>query len=128
MAKLNLDNYNFIDLSETDLSLLTDEELEVYIKDTKEVLEAYKKKTTKAMFVFGLANGLLSLRGGELTKVTLFGSKWKKGTATKDEIKLVKKVISTVKKYLAFRIFINLVAGRANNTELMNPYVAKKKG
>lgn len=127
MAKLNLDAYDFIDLTKTDFSLLTDEELEVYAKDTATVIGAYKKSVKKAQFLFGLAAGLLAIRGGELTKVTLFAKKVKKGTASKDELKLVKKVISTFRKYLAFKIVINLIANKATGMELLAPHVARQK-
>lgn len=127
MAKLNLDAYKFIDLTETDFSLLTDEELEVYARDTKTVLNAYKKKATKAHFLFGLTAGLLALRGGELTKVTLLWSKYKKGSASKDEIKLVKGVIRTFRFYLVFKIVINLISNTTTGMELIAPHVAKKK-
>ena len=127
MAKLNLDAYKFIDLTKTDFSLLTDEELEVYAKDTVAVLKAYKGKITKANFLFGLTAGLLAIRGGELTKVTLIVKKYKKGSASKEELKLVKKVISTYRKYLAFKIVINLISNQATGLDLIAPHVAKKK-
>lgn len=127
MAKFNLDAYKFIDMTQTDFSLMTDEELEVYVKDTVTVLEAFKKKMTKANFIFGLAAGLLAVRGGELTKVTLFSTKYKKGEATKDELKLVKRVIKTFKKYLVFKIIINLISNSAGGIDLIAPHVAKRK-
>lgn len=127
MAKLNLDNYEFIDLSKTDFSLLTDEELMVYIKDTTDVLNAYKKKATKAKMLFGLAAGLLAVHGGELTKVTLFSKKYKTGDASKQEIKLIKRIIKTFRKYLVFKIFIALIANQQAGMELLAPHVAKKK-
>ncbi|MDE7297096.1 MAG: hypothetical protein K2N84_07530 [Clostridia bacterium] len=127
MAKFNVDAYNFIDLSQTDFSLLTDEELAVYIKDTTTVLNAYKKKATKAKMIFGLAAGLLAMRGGELTKVTLFSKKYKLGDATKEEKKIVKRVIKTFRKYLVFKIFIALVSNQQAGMELLAPHAAKKK-
>ncbi|MDE6274160.1 MAG: hypothetical protein K2L87_03825 [Clostridiales bacterium] len=127
MAKLNLDAYNFIDLSQTDFSLLTDEELAVYIKDTIAVLDAYKKKATKAKMIFGLAAGLLAMRGGELTKVTLFSKKYKKGNATKQELKLVKRVIKTFRIYLVFKVVIALVGNQQAGMQLLAPHAARKK-
>ena len=127
MAKLNLDAYNFIDLSQTDFSLLTDEELAVYIKDTSAVLDAYKKKATKAKMIFGLAAGLLAMRGGELTKVTLFSKKYKKGNATKQELKLVKRVIKTLRIYLVFKVVIALVGNQQAGMQLLAPHAARKK-
>lgn len=127
MAKINLDAYKFIDLTKTDFSLMTDEELEVYVKDTVTVLEAYKKKMTKANFIFGLAAGILAVRGGQLTKVTLISTKYKKGEASKSELKLIKRVIKTYKKYLVFKIIINLVSNNAGGIDLIAPHVAKRK-
>lgn len=127
MAKLNLDAYEFIDLSQTDFSLLTDEELEVYVKDTVKVLDAYKKKATKARMLFGLAAGLLAMRGGELTKVTLISKKYKAGDATKQELKLVKRVIKTFRIYLAFKVVIALMGNQAAGMELLAPHAARKK-
>lgn len=127
MAKLNLDAYNFINLSQTDFSLLTDEELAVYIKDTIAVLDAYKKKATKAKMIFGLAAGLLAMRGGELTKVTLLSKKYKKGNAAKQELKLVKRVIKTFRIYLVFKVVIALVSNQQSGMELLAPHAARKK-
>ena len=127
MAKLKLDAYNSINLSETDFSLLTDEELLVYLKDTADVLNAYKKKATKAKFLVGLAAGLLAMRGGELTKVTLFSKKYKKGDATKAELKLVKRVIRTFRIYLVFKIVIALIGNQQAGMELLAPHAARKK-
>lgn len=127
MAKLNLDAYEFIDLSQTDFSLLTDEELSVYIKDTTTVLGAYKKKSTKAKMIFGLAAGLLAMRGGELTKVTLFSKKITWGEATKEEKKLVKRVVKTFRFYLVFKIVIALMGSGQAGMELLAPHAAKKK-
>ena len=127
MAKLKLESYDFIDLSRTDFSLLTDEELNVYIKDTYDVLYAYRRKVTKAKMLFGLAAGLLAMRGGELTRVTLISKKYKKGDATKKEIKLVKKVIKTFRFSLAFKIVIALIGNNQVGTELLAPHAARKK-
>lgn len=127
MAKLKLEAYDFIDLSQTDFSLLTDEELNVYLKDTYEVTNAYKKKITKAKFLFGLAAGILAMRGGELTKVTLISKKYKKGEATKQELKLVKRVIKTFRRYLMFKVVIALISNRQAGMELLAPHAAKKK-
>ncbi len=127
MAKADLKAYDFIDLTKTDLSLLTDEELSVYVKDTASVLDAYKGKVTKANMIFGLAAGLLAMRGGELTKVTLFAKKYDVGDATKQEIKLVKKVVKTYRIYLAFKIVIALISGGQAGMELLAPHAAKKK-
>lgn len=127
MAKLKLEAYNFINLSETDFSLLTDEELLLYLKDTADVIGAYKKKVTKAKFLFGLAAGLLAMRGGELTKVTLFSKKYKKGDATKQDLKLVKRVIKTFRIYLVFKIVIALISNQQAGMELLAPHAARKK-
>lgn len=127
MAKLKLDAYEFIDLSQTDFSLLTDEELMVYVKDTTDVLNAYKKKATKAKMLFGLAAGLLAVHGGELTKVTLFSKKYKVGDASKQEIKLVKRVIKTFRIYLAFKVVIALICNQQTGMEMLAPHVARKK-
>lgn len=127
MAKINADAYNFIDLSQTDFSLLTDEELAIYIKDTTAVLNAYKKKATKAKMIFGLAAGLLAMRGGELTKVTLFSKKYSVGDATKEEKKLVKRVIKTFRIYLVFKVVIALVGKQQAGMEMLAPHAAKKK-
>lgn len=127
MAKLKSENYEFIDLSKTDFSLLTDEELMVYIKDTTDVLKAYKKKATKAKILFELAAGLLAVHGGELTKVTLFSKKYKAGDASKQEIKLIKRVIKTFRTYLVFKVFIALIDNQQAGMEMLAPHVAKKK-
>lgn len=127
MAKLNLDAYKFIDLSQTDFFNLTDEELEVYIKDTTAVLNAYKKKATKAKMIFGLAAGLLAMRGGELTKITLFSKKYTVGDATKEEKKLIKRVIKTFRIYLVFKVVIALIGNQQAGMDLLAPHAARKK-
>ncbi len=123
MAKFKLDDYNFIE----DVSQLNEMELENAIKDTKTVLDALKKKMTKANVILPLAAGLLEIRGGSLDKVTLFGAKYKKGDASKEELKIVKKVISTYKKYLLFKVIIALIADKQAGMKYYDSCLAIRK-
>jgi hypothetical protein len=125
--KPNLKEYDLIDLAQTDLSLLTEEELEVYITDTKTVLSAYKRKLTKANLVLALAAGLVDARGGDFDKVTLFVAKYKKGNITKDEKKLVKRAIKTFRFYLVFKVIIVLISQNGGGIKEFSPLLAKKK-
>ena len=58
---------------------------------------------------------------------SLFSKKYKKGDATKAELKLVKRVIKTFRIYLVFKVVIALIGNQQAGMELLAPHVARKK-
>ncbi|MGN1052486.1 MAG: hypothetical protein ACI4SH_03750 [Candidatus Scatosoma sp.] len=126
MKKFDKNNYRFIDLSETDHTQFSPLELDGMIEDTKEVLAVTKKKIKSTPMNLALAAGLLGVRGGEFIKINaLTGAKWKKGNATKDERKLIKKVFSTARIYYLFKIVITLIK-KEGAVDQLNPTIVQK--
>ena len=125
--KFDKNNYRFIDLAETDHTQFSQLELDKMIEDTKEVLEMTKKDRKKTPMNLGLAGGLLAVRDGQFIKINaLTGAKWKKGKATKDECKLLKKVFSTARLYYIFKVVIILVSKKEAEQDLFNPTLVQK--
>ncbi len=125
--KFDKNNYRFIDLSKTDHTQFSQLELDKMIEDTKEVLKMTKGAVKKTPMNLGLAGGLLAARDGQFIKINaLSGAKWKKGNATKDECKLLKKVFSTARLYYIFKVVILLVSKKDAETDLLNPTLVQK--
>ena len=125
--KFDKNNYRFIDLAETDHTQFSQLELDKMIEDTKEVLEMTKKDRKKTPMNLGLAGGLLAVRDGQFIKINaLTGAKWKKGKATKDECKLLKKVFSTARLYYIFKVVIVLASKKEAEQDLFNPTLVQK--
>ena len=127
MNKFDKNNYRFIDLAETDYTQFSQLELDKMIEDTKEVLAMTKGKIKMTPMNLGLISGLLGVREGAFVKINaLTGAKWKKGNATKDECKLVKKVCTTARLYYIFKVVINLVSKKEGEQDLYNPTLVQK--
>ncbi len=127
MRKFDKSNYRFIDLSETDHTQFSQLELDKMIEDTKEVLALTKGKIKMTPMNLGLAGGLLGVRDGEFVKINaLTGAKWKKGNATKDECKLLKKVFKTARLYYAFKVIIVLISKENGSLDQINPTLVQK--
>ena len=124
--KFNKENYRFIDLSQTDFTQFSQIELDKMIADTIEVLQMTKGKVKSSPMNLGLAGGLLAVRGGQFEKINAFSAKWKKGDATKEECKLLKKVFSTAQLYYAFKVIIVLVSKEDSSQDLFAPTLVQK--
>ena len=125
--KFDKSNYKFIDLSETDFTQFSQIELDKMIEDTKEVLAMTKGKVKMTPMNLGLAGGLLAVRNGQFIKINaLTGAKWKKGDATKDECKLLKKVFSSARLYYIFKVIIVLISQKDGVQDLLNPTLVQK--
>ena len=125
--KFDKKNYRFIDLAETDHTQFSQLELDKMIEDTKEALAMTKGKVKMTPMNLGLAGGLLAVRDGQFEKINaLTGAKWKKGNATKDECKLLKKVFSTARLYYIFKVVIVLVSKKDAEMDKLNPTLVQK--
>lgn len=125
--KFNKENYRFIDLAKTDHTQFSQLELDQMIADTKEVLGMTKGKMKMTPMNLGLAGGLLGVRDGQFIKINaLTGAKWKKGNATKEECKLLKKVFSTARLYYIFKVVIVLISKKDSELDLYNPTLVQK--
>lgn len=129
--KLKIEDFQFVDLTENDLiTTLSGREKEDYIKDTVEAIKITKKFKYLPKAI-GLCGGIVALRGGELSRVNLFGAKYngKPKGLKKDEKKAIKKVIRKFRLLLAFKIVLTLIAEVQfeNNNKLYYPTVAKRK-
>lgn len=126
MAKFNKNNYNFLNLAENDVSQLSVTELDKALRDTKEVLKMTKYKITKTIMNLQLVNGLVSVRGGEFKSINAFFAKVKMGSVTKEEKKLIKKVLSTAKWYYRLKVIIVLIT-KIQSVDSIDPMLAIKK-
>lgn len=127
MSKFNKENYNFIDLSETDHTQFSQIELDKLVDDTKEVLAMTKGKVKNTPMNIALVGGILAVRGGQFKSINaLTGAKWKKGNATKEECKLFKKVFSTARLYYIGKMVIALIK-KEGERDMLNPTLAQKK-
>ncbi len=127
MAKINPDNYTFIDLTKTDYTQFTAAELDRYAADTTAVLSATGKKLKKTPMNVGLTAGLLAIRGGEFIKVMPIAAKYKKGNANKNELKVIKRAMNTARLYYLFKNILAMVMKKENDPDLLNPHIAVKK-
>ena len=127
MAKFNQSDYSFIDLTETDLSTYPAEQIEASLADTYGILEMTAKKKKKTPMNLALVAGLLEARGGRFIKVCPLYAKWKKGQATKKEIKIIKKAISSAKVFYLFKnIWRNVIKNENVGFEELVPMLAVK--
>lgn len=125
--KFDKNNYKFIDLSETDHTQFSQIELDKMIEDTIEVLNSTKGTMKQTPMNLGLVGGLLAVRGGRFIKINaLSGAKWEKGSVSKEEEKLCKKVFSTARLYYLFKIFIVLASKNEGSQDLLNPTLVQK--
>ena len=126
MKQFDKKNYKFIDLSQTDYTTFSGIEQDQLLKDTQEVLQCTKGKMSKTPMNVALVAGYLAMRGGEFKKVNAIGAKWKKGNTTKEEQKLIKKVLSTARFYYLFKVVTVVISKQDNNQDLLNPTVVQK--
>ena len=127
MKKFDKNDYNFIDLSETDISQFSQIELDKMLADTKELLNITKGGVKNTPMNISPVSGLLAARGGEFKKINaITGAKWKKGNTTKEERKLINKVFNTGRLYYTFKIVINLVKQQAGEWDILKPTLAQK--
>ncbi len=130
MAKFNLSDYEFINVSEgceNNVENLSANELEEMVKDTVAVLNATKKKMKKTPTNLCLAAGLLGVRGGEFVKVVPLKATYKKGNVSKEELKLLKKVFNTARLYYLFNNIVKMAADKDIQTDGIYPHLARKK-
>ncbi len=125
--KINLDEYEFIDLTKTDASTFSDSELADLAETTLDILKATKGKIKKTPMNGGLVAGYLAVNGGELVRVNGLSAKWKKGNCSKEARKVIKKTLSSAKIYYLFKSVLSSVMKKENGYELLNPTLAKKK-
>lgn len=123
--KFNKNDYKFIDLTETAFEDFSAVELDRYIADTMEVLGMTKGKMTKTMMNLSLAAGLLTVRGGEFVRINAFVAKYNKGNLSKEELKVVKKVMSTAKWYYRLKVILALIS-QNNSFDEIKPMLAEK--
>ena len=127
MSKFNKENYNFIDLSETDHTQFSQIELDKLVDDTKEILAMTKSKIKNTPMNLALVGGILAVRGGQFKSINaLTGAKWKKGNATKEESKLFKKVFSTARLYYVGKMVLAFIK-KEGERDMLNPTLAQKK-
>ncbi len=120
-------NYNFIDLSETDINQFSQLEIDKMVEETKEVLQMTKGQVKKSIMNLGLAGGLLHAKGGQFVKINAFtGAKWKKGNTTKEEQKMLNKVFTTARFYYLFKVVIVLISKNESQQDTINPTLVQK--
>ena len=130
MAKINVDDYEFINISDEsgfDPDTYSAEEYEQMVQDTMEVLKARKGKITKSPDNLCLVAGVLAMREGEFISIAPIMVKYKKGNASKSELKVIKKVFSTAKLYYLLRNVLSNIAQKGIGTDGIYPYLARKK-
>ena len=132
MAKFDINNYEFINISEgaeneTSLANLSANEIEEMVEATMEVLAATKGSFKRVPTNLCLAAGVLGVRGGEFKKIAPIKVTYNKGETGKEELKVINKVFTTGRIYYLIR---NIVAFAADNQIGMDgiyPYLAKRK-
>ena len=130
MAKFNIDNYEFINVSEdseSNLENLSANEIEEMIEATVEVLKgsnSIKRVPTNLCLV----SGLLGVRGGEFKKISPIKVSFKKGDVSKDELKVINKVFTKGRIYYLLRNVGANVAGKQIGVDGIYPYLARRKG
>lgn len=130
MAKFNINDYEFIDISERSESKvenLSANELEEMVKATLEVLAATKGKFKRVPANLCLASGVLGVRGGEFKKIVPIKVTYKKGNVSKSEHKLIKKVFNTARLYYLINNVISIAADKGIGTDGIYPYLARRK-
>ena len=130
MAKFNIDNYEFINISEgteNNVENLSANELEEMVADTLDVLKATKGKLKKTPTNLCLVAGILGVRGGEFIKIAPIKVTFKKGDATKDEMKIIKKVFTTGRIYYLINNIIKTAADKDIPVDGIYPHLARKK-
>ena len=131
MAKFNVNDYEFINVSdESDVNVeaLSANELEEMAPATLEVLknDAKMKNTPRNLC---LAAGFLAVRGGEFKKVVPIHVSYKKGSATKAELKIINRVFDKARLYYLINNFINMqIKHEQVGTDGIYAYLARKKG
>ncbi len=125
--KINFEEYEFIDLSKTEVENFSDSELADMCDATLEILSATKGKVKKTPMNLGLAAGYLGVHGGEFVHVNGLTAKWKKGECSKQACKVLKKVFSTAKFYYLVKNLLSAAVKKENGYEILPPQLAKKK-
>lgn len=133
MAKFDINNYEFINISEgaeneTSLEKLSANEIEEMVEATLEVLKATGGKFKKVPTNLCLAAGVLGVRGGEFKKIAPIKVTFKKGETSKDELKIINKVFTTGRIYYLVRNIIAVAADNQIGTDGIYPYLARRKG
>ena len=132
MAKFDINNYEFINISEgaeneSSLEKLSTNEIEEMVEATLEVLKATGAKLKKVPTNLCLASGILGVRGGEFKKIAPIKVTYKKGETSKEELKIINKVFTTGRIYYLIRNVVSFAAEKQIGTDGIYPYLAKKK-
>ena len=132
MAKFDINNYEFINISEgaeneASLEKLSVNEIEEMVEATLEVLKATGGKFKRVPTNLCLAAGVLGVRGGEFKKIAPIKVTFKKGETSKAELKIINKVFNTGRIYYLVRNIIANVAEKQIGTDGIYPYLAKRK-
>lgn len=132
MAKFDINNYEFINISEgaeneTSLANLSANEIEEMVEATLEVLKATGGKFKKVPTNLCLVAGVLGVRGGEFKKIAPIKVTYKKGDTTKEELKVINKVFTTGRIYYLVRNVIAFAADNQIGADGIYPYLAKRK-
>ena len=132
MAKFDINNYEFINVSEgaeneTALANLSANEVEEMVEATLEVLTATGSKFKRVPTNLCLAAGVLGVRGGEFKKIAPIKVTFNKGETSKDELKVINKVFTTARIYYLVRNVVAFAADNQIGTDGIYPYLAKRK-
>lgn len=130
MAKFNMNDYEFVDISEraeSSVVNLSANELEEMVQATMEVLNATKGKLKQTPKNLCLAAGVLGVRGGEFKKVVPLYAKYDKGNASKAELKVLKKVFNTARLYYLVSNLTSMAADKSLAGDDIYAYLARKK-
>ena len=130
MAKINVNDYEFINISEgteNNVENLSANEIEEMIEATVEVLKG-SNKLKRVPTNLCLVSGLLGVRGGEFKKISPIKVSFKKGDVSKAELKVINKVFTLGRIYYLMRNIGLNVAGKQLETDGIYPYLARRKG
>ena len=130
MAKINVTDYEFINISEgteNNVENLSANELEEMITDTLTVLKATGGKLKKTPTNLCLASGILGVRGGEFIKIAPIKVTFKKGSTSKEEMKVINKVFTTGRIYYLINNIVKMAADKDIPTDGIYPHLARKK-
>ena len=124
MAKFDINNYEFInvsDESESNLENLSANEIEEMVEATLEVLKATGSKMKRVPTNLCLASGVLGVRGGEFKKIAPIHVSFNKGDTSKAELKIINKVFTTGRIYYLLRNIGANIAGNQIGTDGIYP-------
>ena len=130
MAKINVNDYEFINISEgteNNVENLSANEIEEMVADTLAVLSVTKGKLKKTPTNLCLASGILGVRGGEFIKIAPIKVTFKKGETSKEEMKVINKVFTTGRIYYLINNIVKMAADKDIPTDGIYPHLARKK-